>query len=62
MNISEWLERNDRSAAWIGKQIGLGPSQSAAVVAGRAVPSLAQRMAIELLTEGAVGRDQWDAA
>jgi len=58
-HIKAWLERNKRSASWLGQEIGLGPSQSADIVAGRKHPSLAQRIAIEVISGGAVGRDKW---
>jgi len=57
--IKTWLTANDRSAAWLGKQLGLGPSQSADIVAGRRTASQAQRMAMELLTNGQVPASAW---
>ena len=57
--IKQWLARNKRSASWLGQEIGLGPSQSADIVAGRKHPSLAQRIAIEVISDGAVGRHEW---
>lgn len=59
--IRQWLKSQHLSATWLGHNIGLGPTQSADIVSGRATPSLAQRMAIELLTGGAIRRDQWGA-
>jgi len=57
--IKTWLTANDRSAAWLGKQLGLGRSQSADIVAGRRTASQAQRMAMELLTNGQVPASAW---
>lgn len=59
-HIKQWLARNKRSASWLGQEIGLGPSQSADLVAGRKKPSLAQRLAVELVTGGEVGRGAWE--
>jgi hypothetical protein len=57
--IKSWLVANDRNATWLGRQIGLGPSQSAAIVAGRTTASQAQRMAIEMVTGGAIPANGW---
>ena len=58
-HIKTWLKSQDRPASWLGRQLELGATQSADLVAGRAKPSMAQKLAIELLTDGAVRRDQW---
>jgi hypothetical protein len=58
-SIKSWLTANDRSATWLGKQIGIGPSQSAAIVAGRTTASQAQRMAVEMVTGGDVPACGW---
>ena len=61
-HIKTWLKSQDRTASWLGRQLELGPTQSADLVAGRAKPSMAQKLAIELITDGAVARDKWAAA
>ena len=58
-HVKNWLYMHDRSATWLGKQIGIGPSHSADIVAGRKRPSLAQRIAIEVVTDGGVSRAEW---
>ena len=58
-HLKLWLLRNDRSATWLGKQIGLGPTQAADIVAGRKKPKLAQIIAIETISAGGVGREGW---
>ena len=58
-SVKTWLVYHDRSATWLGKQIGIGASHSADIVAGRKRPSLAQRIAIEVVTDGGVGRAEW---
>jgi len=57
--IKQWLISQERNASWLGRQLELGTTQSADIVAGRARPSMAQRLAIELITDGAVGRGEW---
>jgi len=57
--IKQWLISQERNASWLGRQLELGTTQSADIVAGRVRPSMAQRLAIELITEGAVGRGEW---
>jgi hypothetical protein len=57
--LKEWLVRNDRTASWLGRQIGVGPTQAADIVAGRKKPSLAQRIAFEVVTGGDVTRENW---
>jgi len=57
--LKAWLKDHERNAAWLGRQLDLGPSQSAAIVAGRRKSSMAQRLAIEMVTDGAVGRGDW---
>ena len=57
--IKQWLISQERNASWLGRQLELGTTQSADIVAGRARPSMSQRLAIELITDGAVGRGEW---
>jgi len=57
--IKLWLDQNDRSAAWLGRQMGLGSSGVGVFVNGQKVPSLTQRIAIEAITVGGVSRDVW---
>ena len=57
--LKAWLKDHERNAAWLGRQLDLGRSQSSAIVAGSRKSSMAQRLAIELITDGAVGRGDW---
>lgn len=58
-HLKTWLTNHERNASWLGRQLDLGRSQSCDIVAGRKQPSMAQKLAIELVTEGAVARDLW---
>jgi len=59
--IQVWLKGQDRPASWLGKQIGLGPTRAADIVAGRKRPTLAQKLAIEHVTGGEVPATAWVA-
>lgn len=54
MKLGSWLAKNDKSDAWLAKQVGRDRSFIAKVRKGDALPSVEVAAAIQRLTEGAV--------
>ena len=54
MELTDWLERNERSAAWLARRLDVSRETVSAWLAGKYSPSVARAQQIEEITEGAV--------
>ena len=54
MELTEWLERNERSAAWLARRLEVSRETVSAWLAGEYSPSAVRAQQIEEITEGAV--------
>lgn len=59
MRLGEWLETNERSAAWLARQLEVSRETVSAWIAGEFSPSAARAAQIEEITGGAVRADGW---
>lgn len=54
MQLIEWLEQNERSAAWLARRLEVSRETVSAWLSGEYSPSAARAQQIEEITEGAV--------
>lgn len=59
MRLGEWLETNERSAAWLARQLEVSRETVSAWIAGDFSPSVERAVKIEEITGGAVRADGW---
>ena len=54
MTLESWLERNDKTLAWLAGELGLSVGSASRIVNGRQNPTLAAVGVVERITNGAV--------
>lgn len=57
MRLSDWLEKNERSASWLARKVGVSRQTVSVWLAGGCMPSLERAMRIEKITGGNVKGD-----
>lgn len=54
MRLGEWLDKNERSAAWLARRLEVSRETVSAWLSGEYSPSMARAQQIEEVTDGQV--------
>lgn len=62
MTLAEWMERNERNAAWLARKLTVSHPTARRLIAGKTIPRPALMRQIVDLTDGSVGPNDFYAA